>query len=222
MAWQVAVVLDSDTDLASLLGWLPVWAWSTPQRSASAKELRESWGSCWEPEPALTLINTPIDDDPVGSLLAEIPTLELHHPRMTAVHTFGLSDSSALQEGMDALGYRFFSAGDDRSLLFARPMSVLEDVAELELNAAGWCSSDDVYDAFFKAVGAPEWHGRNFDALNDSIGTGSINKTEVPYRIVIRNAGGIGSDAAAFVNDFEILMRDLQSRGCPVEMRIKQ
>jgi RNAse (barnase) inhibitor barstar len=49
---------------------------------------------------------------------------------------------------------------------------------ELVLNGA------DVYDAFFRAVGAPEWYGRNLDALADSIRGGSINQVEVPYRLV--------------------------------------
>src|ERR1700758_165329 len=45
---------------------------------------------------------------------------------------------------------------------------------ELILNGADWATRDDVYDAFFRAVGAPEWHGRNLDALADSIRGGSI------------------------------------------------
>ena len=58
---------------------------------------------------------------------------------------------------------------------------------ELTLDGAGWTTNDDVYSAFFLAVGAPEWHGRNFDALNDSIANGSINKVDVPYRLVLKN-----------------------------------
>ena len=42
-------------------------------------------------------------------------------------------------------------------------------MTELVLNGADWTTKDDVYDAFFCAVGAPEWHGRNLDALADSI-----------------------------------------------------
>lgn len=58
---------------------------------------------------------------------------------------------------------------------------------ELMLDGAGWSTKDDVYNAFFHAVGAPEWHGRNFNALNDSIANGSINKVEVPYTLVLIN-----------------------------------
>ena len=36
---------------------------------------------------------------------------------------------------------------------------------ELALDGADWLTRDDVYDAFFRAVGGPEWHGRNFDGV---------------------------------------------------------
>jgi len=43
--------------------------------------------------------------------------------------------------------------------------------------ASGKCKAD-IEAAFFKAASAPPWHGRNFDALNDSIATGEINRVE--------------------------------------------
>ena len=52
---------------------------------------------------------------------------------------------------------------------------------DIILDSARWSTKDDVYDAFFRAVGAPEWHGRNFDALRDSIARGLINQVECPY-----------------------------------------
>jgi RNAse (barnase) inhibitor barstar len=53
-------------------------------------------------------------------------------------------------------------------------------MVELVLDGSEWKTKDDVYNAFFRAVGAPEWHGRNLDALADSISGGSINQVEVP------------------------------------------
>src|ERR1044071_7580655 len=52
---------------------------------------------------------------------------------------------------------------------------------QLELDGTNWKTRDDFYDAFFKAVGAPSWHGRNFNALRDSIITGEINEVELVY-----------------------------------------
>jgi RNAse (barnase) inhibitor barstar len=222
MAWQAALVLDEKTDISALLGWLPVWAWSSPHRRESADELRTNWGSLWNPEPALTLINTPIGDDPIEALIAEIPTLELHHFYMRAVRLFGLPNTPRLKERLRSLDYEFVSANKDSGLLFVRPLSELQGVQELEVDATGWKTRDDVYDAFFKAVGAPDWHGRSFDALNDSIGTGRINKVEVPYQIVVRNSRGMSRGASDFLREFASLIAELNANGCPVEMRIER
>ena len=47
------------------------------------------------------------------------------------------------------------------------------------------------YNKFLPQVNAPEWHGRNLDALADSIVTGDINGIEPPY--IIKN---INTDSA--------------------------
>ena len=62
-------------------------------------------------------------------------------------------------------------------------------MTELQLDGSNWKTTDDFYDAFFRAVGAPSWHGRNFNALRDSIITGQINKIELPYTIHISGLG---------------------------------
>ena len=90
---------------------------------------------------------------------------------------------------------------------------------ELTLDGEGWRSKDDVYSAFFQAVGAPEWHGRNLDALNDSIANGSINKVEVPYRLVLKNYGLISGEAKKVTDDLVALIHEIAERGCPVEVR---
>jgi RNAse (barnase) inhibitor barstar len=92
---------------------------------------------------------------------------------------------------------------------------------ELILHGAGWTTKDDVYDAFFRLVGAPEWHGRNLDALADSIRSGSINQVEVPYRLVIKSYGMIGPDAKPMADRFINLVLELAAEGCPVEIRVE-
>ena len=90
---------------------------------------------------------------------------------------------------------------------------------ELVLNGAEWSTRDDIYDSFFRAVGAPNWHGRNFDALRDSIATGSINAVKVPYRLVIQNYEKIAPSAKQMADDFVDLIRELATEGCQVEIR---
>jgi RNAse (barnase) inhibitor barstar len=92
---------------------------------------------------------------------------------------------------------------------------------ELLLDAARWQTSDDFYEAFFRAVGAPSWHGRNLDALNDSIGAGEINEIEVPYRLVVRDLDAAGAEAKAIVSRFKEVIHHLVETGCPVELRIE-
>jgi len=92
---------------------------------------------------------------------------------------------------------------------------------ELIMDGAIWSSNDDVYDAFFRAVGSPEWHGRNFDALNDSIANGQINKVEVPYRLVILNFDLIGAGAKEMATDLVNLVHEINSRGVPVEIDVR-
>jgi hypothetical protein len=222
MSWQVALILDGETDPGNWIGQMPVWAVATLARRDSAAKLREDWESLWEPEHALTLLNSTVDDNPAESLLDLVPTLEEHHPSMMCVRIFGITDSEPVRLAMASLGYRPISENTGSSIGFARPISEMPDVSELILDAKGWQTADDVFDSFFCAVGAPSWHGRNFNALNDSIATGNINKTGVPYRLVIHNARGMGKNAAVLAGQLDDLIRELQGRGCPVEMRIEQ
>ncbi len=90
---------------------------------------------------------------------------------------------------------------------------------ELTLDGSTWNTRDDVYDSFFAAVGVPSWHGRNFDALNDSIAAGQINQIELPYSLVIRNYDLIGAGAKQIASDFVDLLNEIATRGFPVEVR---
>lgn len=44
-------------------------------------------------------------------------------------------------------------------------------------------SLEEFYDSFLIQIQAPDWHGHNLDALNDSIVNGDINGIEPPYEI---------------------------------------
>ena len=85
----------------------------------------------------------------------------------------------------------------------------------------GWTTKGDVYDSFLRVVGAPEWHGRNLDALADSISGGLINQVEVPYRLVIKNYDRIGPQAKTMTDRFVELVNELAAEGCPVEIRVE-
>ena len=92
---------------------------------------------------------------------------------------------------------------------------------EIVMDAGNWRVPDDVYDAFFQAVGAPSWHGRNFNALRDSITVGRINKVEVPYLIRLKNYSSVGSGAKSMATDFIEFIKQLRESGCAVDITVE-
>jgi RNAse (barnase) inhibitor barstar len=81
------------------------------------------------------------------------------------------------------------------------------------LDGTAWRTRDDFYDAFFKAVGAPSWHGRNFNALRDSIVTGHINQIELPYTIQISGTDNAPQEVRDLVRDFCSLIKEFRAEG---------
>lgn len=92
---------------------------------------------------------------------------------------------------------------------------------EIVLDGKKWNAADDVYDAFFKAVGAPSWHGRNFNALRDSIAIGRINRIEAPYIVKIKNYASIGAGARRMASDFVQFIKQMHESGGPVDIEIE-
>jgi RNAse (barnase) inhibitor barstar len=92
---------------------------------------------------------------------------------------------------------------------------------EIVMDGGKWAAADDVYNTFFQAVGAPSWHGHNFNALRDSISVGRINEIEVPYLIRIRNYASIGPEAKSMARDFVELIKELHQSSCPVDVEIE-
>jgi RNAse (barnase) inhibitor barstar len=61
----------------------------------------------------------------------------------------------------------------------------------INLDAAYWKSVDDFYDALLAAIKAPKEHGRNLNALVDSMIWGGINALEPPYTIRISGVSAL-------------------------------
>lgn len=92
----------------------------------------------------------------------------------------------------------------------------------LFLDGARWKTADDCYDAFFEAVGAPSWHGRNFNALRDSIAVGDINAVSLPYDIVVLGTSRMSEPALAMVKLFRELIEELRSEGARVSIELQE
>ena len=70
----------------------------------------------------------------------------------------------------------------------------------IELNASGWRSKDDLWDALLAGLGAPDWHGRSLDALWDSLTEDAayclaagrqINRVQPPFEIHVADVAGL-------------------------------
>lgn len=97
----------------------------------------------------------------------------------------------------------------------------VEPVKELFMDASQWKTTDDLYLSFFEAVKAPAWHGKNLDAVRESIRAGQINGTEVPYCLVLKNYDHLSESLKEKTDAFIEVISTLAKEGVPVEVRVE-
>ncbi len=116
----------------------------------------------------------------------------------------------------------FVSAGEwEDGLRFQIPFDSIPNVPELKMDASKWDGFGGLFDSFFAAVGAPAWHGRNFNALHDSIVSGGINKVELPYLLLIENLDEASAEGFVAAQQFIELMGEFRSKGCPISVVVR-
>ena len=81
----------------------------------------------------------------------------------------------------------------------------------ISLDASQWRSPDDFYSAILPELGAPAWHGRNLDALNDSLGGGGINALEPPFRVEVAGADKIPEPMQHFLSEVERVFAEVRA-----------
>jgi RNAse (barnase) inhibitor barstar len=60
----------------------------------------------------------------------------------------------------------------------------------INLDASEWCSPEDFYSALLPQLGAPTWHGRNLDALEDSL-RGGVNQLMPPFTVHVERTDSL-------------------------------
>ncbi|HSY69328.1 MAG TPA: barstar family protein [Edaphobacter sp.] len=223
MAWQVALVLDTQysiNELSALTHQMPVWAIETPERQEAASSIRGTAGDMWAPDPGFTLFTPSSKTDRETTCAHVLGTLLEHHPNAACLELIGVPITSTLIEILSKKGFEAAANNLHEGLPFRKPLEKFTNVHELILDACQWKSPDDLYTSFFEAVGAPAWHGKNFNALKESIVTGDINQIEVPYRIVIKNFNRVARSIRSVTEEFVQLIEKFESAGCPVAIRI--
>lgn len=68
---------------------------------------------------------------------------------------------------------------------------------------SGCATNEDVYDLILTGLHAPDWHGRNLDALWDSVAGGGINGLCPPYRLEIEGYGVLKKELRDLVDRIE-------------------
>lgn len=96
----------------------------------------------------------------------------------------------------------------------------------IELHAEEWKSLRDFYDALIRALGGPAWHGRNVNALIDSIVWGDINAINPPYTICIFGVAALSDDLREHIEHLQKAISEHRSefraqRGYDVEVGIE-
>jgi hypothetical protein len=79
-------------------------------------------------------------------------------------------------------------------VLLLPPKKIGKTMRVIELDAENWSAADDFYSALLTSIGAPENHGRNLNALVDSMIWGGINATEPPYTVRIFGSAKLPQD----------------------------
>ncbi len=223
MAWEIAVIVDpdcGDSKVDSLATYMPLWIVDTPPNRVYAAKARHAAGELWLPEAACTTFRATNLDAREQNCLNILDTVDLHHSRMAKLNLIGVENSEHLRAGVQEFGFVPARATWGNTIAFRRPVAMLTNVPHLQLDAATWKNTDDVYESIFAALGAPTWHGKNFHALNDSIVTGSINTIEVPYTISIKSMKSANQEVKRFVSDLVDFISDREAEGCPVSIRI--
>ena len=64
----------------------------------------------------------------------------------------------------------------------------------IELDGTKWKSVHEFYDALLRTLGSPELHGRNINALVDSMIWGGINRISPPYTVRIHGISSVPKD----------------------------
>lgn len=91
---------------------------------------------------------------------------------------------------------------------------------EITLEGSNWQTEDDVIEGVLSGVRAPDWHGRNYNALRDSFVTGDINGVEPPYDFIIRLPTSPTPEVEDAVRYFMDRVSDWRAEGASLSARL--
>jgi hypothetical protein len=92
---------------------------------------------------------------------------------------------------------------------------------EIPLDGRGWRDEMDLIEAVIHGVQGPDWHGRNYNALRDSLVVGSINGIEPPYDFVITMPANPNLDVADAISYFVARITAWRAEGANLSVRLE-
>ena len=80
----------------------------------------------------------------------------------------------------------------------------------VRLDASGWRSPEDFYSALLPQLGAPAWHGRNLDALADSL-YGGVNEVAPPFKVEVEGSKNLPPEMGQFLSKVTAIFNDVRN-----------
>jgi hypothetical protein len=93
-------------------------------------------------------------------------------------------------------------------------------VMEIVLDGYDWRTELDFIEAVIAGVEGPQWHGRNYNALYDSLVVGSINGVDGPYDFVIKPPTQAIPEVTEAISYFLQRVSDWRAEGANISARI--
>ncbi len=90
----------------------------------------------------------------------------------------------------------------------------------IPIDGSSWNSPVDVYDSLLAALNAPAWHGRNLDALWDSLSGGDLNGVKAPFELAVTGSDTWPPEVAALVSKIDILMKEVEASGINIRLTL--
>jgi RNAse (barnase) inhibitor barstar len=90
---------------------------------------------------------------------------------------------------------------------------------QIALSAENWKVPGDIYKSLLSSLEAPAWHGRNLDALWDSIVGGNLNGINPPFLILVTGTHSLPEGCKTLLSRINELLSEANALGIDVEMR---
>ena len=91
----------------------------------------------------------------------------------------------------------------------------------ITLDGSRWRSQADFYAALLDVIGDPGWHGRNLDALDETLRVGDVHTINPPFAVHIIGAATMAHEVRTYLDRFLALAAALRADGVVVDVTLE-